>query len=41
MKALTYMEQGRFALLEKPKRVIVCEKDPVRLAFVQAHYPKC
>lgn len=26
-------------LLKQPKRVIVCEKDPVRRAFVQAHYP--
>ena len=27
-------------LLKRPKRIIVCEKDPVRLAFVQAHYPQ-
>jgi len=26
-------------LLKHPKRVIVCEKDPVRLEFVHAHYP--
>ena len=25
--------------LYSPKRVIVCDKDPARLAFVQAHYP--
>lgn len=27
-------------LLRHPKRVIVCEKDPQRLRFVQAHYPR-
>lgn len=26
-------------LLKKPKKVIVCEQDPDRLAFVQEHYP--
>ena len=26
-------------LLKKPKRVIVCEKDPARVAFVRRHYP--
>ncbi len=26
-------------LLKSPKRVIVCEKEPARLAFVQKHYP--
>ena len=26
-------------LLKNPKRVIVCEKDPSRIAFVHAHYP--
>ena len=26
-------------LLKKPKRIIVCEKDPARIAFVQRHYP--
>ena len=39
MKALTYLEHGKFALLDKPKRVIVCEKDPARTAFVHEHYP--
>ena len=28
------------AALKAPKRIIVCEKDPARLAFVQAHYPE-
>ncbi|MBQ8622158.1 MAG: alcohol dehydrogenase catalytic domain-containing protein [Oscillospiraceae bacterium] len=27
-------------LLKSPKRIIVCEKDPVRLAFVREHYPE-
>lgn len=27
-------------LLKHPKRVIVCEKDPGRLAFVREHYPQ-
>lgn len=27
------------AALKKPKRIIVCEKDPQRLAFVERHYP--
>lgn len=27
-------------LLKQPKQVIVCEKDPQRRAFVQAHYPQ-
>ena len=27
-------------LLKSPKRIIVCEKDPARLAFVQSHYPQ-
>lgn len=27
-------------LLKGPKRVIVCEKDPQRLAFVRRHYPQ-
>ncbi len=27
-------------LLKEPKRVIVCEKDPARLAFLQKHYPQ-
>lgn len=27
-------------MLKQPKRIIVCEKDPQRLAFVQAHYPQ-
>ena len=26
-------------MLKKPKRIIVCEKDPDRIAFVRAHYP--
>ena len=26
-------------LLKQPKRVIVCEKDPERIAFVRRHYP--
>ena len=26
-------------LLKNPKRIIVCEKDPARIAFVQRHYP--
>ena len=26
-------------LLKNPKRIIVCEKDPVRIAFVREHYP--
>ena len=26
-------------MLKAPKRIIVCEKDPVRIAFVQKHYP--
>ena len=29
------------ALLQSPKRIIVCEKDPQRLRFVQEHYPRC
>lgn len=28
------------AALKAPKRIIVCEKDPARLAFVRAHYPE-
>lgn len=27
-------------LLKQPKRVIVCEKDPQRLAFIKEHYPE-
>ena len=27
-------------LLKSPRRIIVCEKDPARLAFVRAHYPQ-
>lgn len=27
-------------MLKQPKRIIVCEKDPVRIAFVRTHYPK-
>ncbi len=27
-------------MLRKPKRIIVCEKDPARLRFVQEHYPQ-
>ena len=27
------------AALKEPKRIIACEKDPARLAFVRAHYP--
>ncbi len=27
------------AMLKDPKRIIVCEKDPLRLKFVQKHYP--
>lgn len=27
------------AMLKKPKRIIVCEKDPVRAHFVRKHYP--
>ena len=26
-------------MLKAPKRIIVCEKDPVRIAFVREHYP--
>ena len=26
-------------LLKSPKRVIICEKDPARIAFVREHYP--
>ena len=26
-------------LLKNPQRIIVCEKDPVRIAFVREHYP--
>lgn len=26
-------------MLKKPKQIIVCEKDPVRLDFVKTHYP--
>ena len=26
-------------LLKNPKRIIVCEKDPARIAFVREHYP--
>ena len=29
MKALTYMERGRFELLEKPKPVIVDDRDAI------------
>ena len=28
------------ATLKDPKHIIVCEKDPARLAFVRAHYPE-
>lgn len=28
------------AALEDPKHIIVCEKDPAQLAFVQTHYPE-
>ena len=28
------------ALLKAPKRIIVCEKDPLRLRFVREHYPQ-
>lgn len=27
-------------MLKQPRRIIVCEKDPQRLAFVQEHYPQ-
>ena len=27
-------------MLKKPKRIIVCEKDPARIAFVRKHYPE-
>ena len=27
-------------MLKQPKRIIVCEKDPARLAFVREHYPE-
>lgn len=27
-------------MLKKPKRIIVCEKDPMRIAFVREHYPE-
>ena len=27
-------------LLKNPKRIIVCEKDPARIAFVHEHYPE-
>ena len=27
-------------MLKKPKRIIVCEKDPLRLDFVRKHYPQ-
>lgn len=27
-------------MLKQPKRIIVCEKDPTRLAFVREHYPE-
>ena len=27
-------------MLKTPKRIIVCEKDPVRIAFVREHYPE-
>ncbi len=27
-------------MLRKPKRIIVCEKDPLRLDFVRKHYPQ-
>ena len=27
-------------MLKNPKRIIVCEKDPVRAAFVREHYPQ-
>ena len=27
-------------MLKNPKRIIVCEKDPVRIAFVREHYPE-
>lgn len=27
-------------MLKQPKRIIVCEKDPVRIAFVRTHYPE-
>lgn len=26
-------------MLKAPKRIIVCEKDPVRIAFIREHYP--
>ncbi len=28
------------AMLKAPRRIIVCEKDPVRMAFVREHYPE-
>lgn len=28
------------AMLKQPKRIIVCEKDPVRAQFVRKHYPQ-
>ena len=27
-------------MLKSPKRIIVCEKDPARIAFVKGHYPE-
>ena len=27
-------------MLKNPKRIIVCEKDPARITFVQEHYPE-
>lgn len=39
MLAYTYIKQGKFKLLRKPKRIIVCEKSPERIRFVREHYP--
>ena len=27
-------------MLKQPKRIILCEVDPVRIAFVKEHYPQ-
>ena len=40
MQAYTYVEKGKFALLEKPKQVLLHERDAiVKLSLIQISAP--
>lgn len=40
MKTYTYISEGKFGFVEKPKRIIMCETDPQRIQFIHEHYPE-